>query len=74
MLTQSAVTVHLLNDLIISNGINKNVFGTVCGDEVRVKEMKSIEEMRKTLRDKLEKSIETAVQVMSVTKPINMFR
>ena len=31
---------QLLNDLIISNGITKNVFGTVCGDEVRVKEMK----------------------------------
>ena len=30
--------------------------------------------MRKTLTDKLENSIETAVEVMSVTKPINMFR
>jgi len=29
--------------------------------------------MRKTVRDKLQNSIETAVQVMSVTKPINMF-
>ena len=29
--------------------------------------------MRKTVRDKLQNVIKTAVQVMSVTKPINMF-
>ena len=30
--------------------------------------------MRKTLSDKLENSIVKAIQVMSFTKPINMFR
>jgi len=41
--------------------------GTVGGDKVKIKEMKNIEEMRKTLRDQLQISIETAVQVMLVT-------
>jgi hypothetical protein len=47
--------------------------GTVCGYEVRVNEMICIEEMRKTVRDKLQNSIEKAVQVMKVTEHINMF-
>jgi HrpA-like RNA helicase len=41
--------------------------GTVCGYEVRVNEMIGIEEMTKTVTDKLQNSIETAVQVVSVT-------
>jgi hypothetical protein len=48
--------------------------GTVCGYEVRVNEMISIDELRKTVTDKLQNSIETAVQVVSVTKQINVFR
>jgi len=35
--------------------------------------MIGIEEMRKTVTDKLQNSIETAVQVVSVTEQINMF-
>jgi len=48
--------------------------GTVCGYEVGVNGMISVEEIRKTVTDKLQNSIETAVQVVSVTKQINMFR
>ena len=47
--------------------------GTVCGYEVRVNEMICIEEMRKTVTDKQQNNIETAVQVVSVTEQINMF-
>jgi hypothetical protein len=35
---------------------------------------KNIEEMRKTVTDKLQNTFETTVQVMSVTKLRNMFR
>ena len=45
----------------------------VCGYEVRVNEMICIEEMRKTVTDKQQNNIETAVQVVSVTEQINMF-
>jgi len=45
----------------------------VCGCEVTVNEMIGIEEMRKTVTDKLQNNIETEVQVMSVTEQINMF-
>jgi len=49
--------------------------GTVGGDKVRIKEMKKArEEFRETVRVQLQISIETAVQVMSVTKLITMFR
>jgi len=47
--------------------------GTVCGCEVTVNEMIGIEEMRKTVTDKQQNNIETAVQVVSVTEQINMF-
>ena len=40
---------------------------------VRVNEMICIEEMRKTVTDKQQNNIETAVQVVSVTEQINMF-
>ena len=45
----------------------------VCGCEVTVNEMKNIGEMRKTVTDKQQNNIETAVQVVSVTEQINMF-